>query len=289
MAQQRFHFPACEFSEWRIRARPSLDAHEVGFILANQVVDVLEQDSEWLRVRSGDVEGWMLAVVDGRRFLHPVRECTAAVDLAAVLEGAAQEVVALDGALVERGWCFVELAPYLRDAGAALLRATLKFFQASDAHKRSFHFPPRYGYVKAADRESFRLLTGEMATAALLPPEIAKETLHLSRIFDLLGAQIVDVLAQPVFGASLEQIGTQGKLPLLRDGAQGYGMLDVVAYCGSDAAPFHCGSDGGNHWPISPSASAPKIASVSACMPTSASEWPERPRPKGRDTPQSVT
>ena len=40
---------------------------------------------------------------------------------------------------------------------------------------------------------------------------------------------------------------------------------------------------------MSPSASAPKIASVSACMPTSASEWPTSPRSKGMATPQSVT
>ena len=45
-----------------------------------------------------------------------------------------------------------------------------------------------------------------------------------------------------------------------------------------DAAPFHCGSEGGKWAPISPSPQAPSSASVSACSATSASEWPTRPR-----------
>ena len=42
----------------------------------------------------------------------------------------------------------------------------------------------------------------------------------------------------------------------------------------SEEAPRHCGSLGGKCAPMSPSASAPRIASVSACSATSASEWP---------------
>ena len=42
----------------------------------------------------------------------------------------------------------------------------------------------------------------------------------------------------------------------------------------SDEAPRHCGSLGGKCAPMSPSASAPRIASISACRTTSASEWP---------------
>ena len=45
----------------------------------------------------------------------------------------------------------------------------------------------------------------------------------------------------------------------------------------SDAAPFHCGSLGGKCEPISPSASAPRMASTSACRPTSPSECARKP------------
>ena len=41
-----------------------------------------------------------------------------------------------------------------------------------------------------------------------------------------------------------------------------------------DEAPFHCGSLGGKCVPISPSPMAPRMASVSACIAASASEWP---------------
>ena len=46
----------------------------------------------------------------------------------------------------------------------------------------------------------------------------------------------------------------------------------------SEAAPFHLGSLGGKCEPISPSASAPRMASTSACRPTSPSEWARKPR-----------
>ena len=45
----------------------------------------------------------------------------------------------------------------------------------------------------------------------------------------------------------------------------------------SEDAPFHCGSLGGKCEPISPSASAPRMASTSACRPTSPSEWARKP------------
>ena len=50
----------------------------------------------------------------------------------------------------------------------------------------------------------------------------------------------------------------------------------------SDDAPRHCGSLGGKYIPISPSASAPSTASVSACSTTSPSEWASD-APLGRD------
>src|SRR5882762_6677450 len=56
----------------------------------------------------------------------------------------------------------------------------------------------------------------------------------------------------------------------------------------SDAAPFHLGSLGGKCEPISPSASAPRMASTSACRPTSPSEWARKPRLCGTRTPQSI-
>ena len=45
----------------------------------------------------------------------------------------------------------------------------------------------------------------------------------------------------------------------------------------SEGAPRHLASEGGKWWPMSPSPSAPRMASVSACMATSASEWPSSP------------
>ena len=54
-------------------------------------------------------------------------------------------------------------------------------------------------------------------------------------------------------------------------------------------APFHCGSLGGKCAPMSPSASAPRMASTSACSATSASECPVTPRECGMRTPPSMT
>ena len=54
-----------------------------------------------------------------------------------------------------------------------------------------------------------------------------------------------------------------------------------------EAAPRHCGSDGGKWSPMSPAPSAPSIASVSAWSATSASLWPARPRSCGISTPPS--
>ncbi len=54
-----------------------------------------------------------------------------------------------------------------------------------------------------------------------------------------------------------------------------------------EAAPRHCGSDGGKWSPISPAPSAPRIASVSAWRTTSASLWPVRPLSCGMRTPPS--
>ena len=89
----------------------------------------------------------------------------------------------------------------------------------------------------------------------------------------------------PIFGASQTSVQSRWLTAKPRPVARSTALRRKI----SEAAPFQAGSEGGNHWPMSPSASAPKIASVSACMPTSASEWPTRPRSKGIATPQSVT
>ena len=57
----------------------------------------------------------------------------------------------------------------------------------------------------------------------------------------------------------------------------------------SEEAPFHLGSLGGKCEPMSPSASAPRMASTSACRPTSPSEWARKPRVCGTRTPQIIT
>src|SRR6185312_5152285 len=56
-----------------------------------------------------------------------------------------------------------------------------------------------------------------------------------------------------------------------------------------EAEPFHCGSDGGKCVPISPAPQVASNASVSACRPTSASEWPDNFLSCGIVTPQSTT
>eukprot|EP01052_Picozoa_sp_SAG31_P007114 SAG31_NODE_335_length_17509_cov_7.127972_16_plen_113_part_00 len=63
------------------------------------------------------------------------------------------------------------------------------FFGTSLPHKKSYHFPPRYGYVDGKDRESFRLLTGELPARAFMPPELASAS-RVSQMLDLLAAQV---------------------------------------------------------------------------------------------------
>ena len=74
----------------------------------------------------------------------------------------------------------------------------------------------------------------------------------------------------PIFGRSQMMVTSRWAMlpPLARTSAA------ACARKRSDAAPRHCGSLGGKCMPISPAPSAPRIASVSACSPTSASEWP---------------
>ena len=57
----------------------------------------------------------------------------------------------------------------------------------------------------------------------------------------------------------------------------------------SEEAPFHFMSLGGKCEPMSPSASAPRMASTSACRPTSPSEWARKPLVCGTRTPQIIT
>ena len=57
----------------------------------------------------------------------------------------------------------------------------------------------------------------------------------------------------------------------------------------SDEAPRHCGSLGGKCTPMSPSARAPRRASVRACSTTSPSEWAATPRSWAMRTPPSQT
>jgi len=56
----------------------------------------------------------------------------------------------------------------------------------------------------------------------------------------------------------------------------------------AESAPRHCGSDGGKCSPISPAPIAPRMASVSACSPTSASECPIKPTIMRTLTPHSI-
>src|SRR4051812_13533681 len=56
-----------------------------------------------------------------------------------------------------------------------------------------------------------------------------------------------------------------------------------------ESAPFQRGSEGGKCVPISPAPMAPSSASVSACKPTSASEWPSKPCSCATATPHSMT
>ncbi len=54
-------------------------------------------------------------------------------------------------------------------------------------------------------------------------------------------------------------------------------------------APFHRGSVSGKCRPMSPRATAPRIASVMACASTSASEWPASPFSDGTVTPPRMS
>ena len=87
-------------------------------------------------------------------------------------------------------------------------------------------------------------------------------------------ARMVVAHAVPMFGRS--QIMVTSRLAMRPPRA----VTRSTAYFRkrSDDAPFHCGSLGGKCEPISPSASAPRMASTSACRPTSPSEWARKPR-----------
>ena len=55
------------------------------------------------------------------------------------------------------------------------------------------------------------------------------------------------------------------------------GRRPTVRSSSSESAPAKRGSVSGKCWPMSPSPAAPSSASITACVSTSASEWPARP------------
>src|SRR5437588_5476886 len=55
-------------------------------------------------------------------------------------------------------------------------------------------------------------------------------------------------------------------------------MFAAIASSSREEIPSYCGSPAGKCSPIVPRAAAPKRASMTACVSTSASEWPSRPR-----------
>eukprot|EP01052_Picozoa_sp_SAG31_P007115 SAG31_NODE_335_length_17509_cov_7.127972_17_plen_133_part_00 len=113
-----FQLPVCsEFSEWRIRSAPSLEAKEVGFVESGQRFEVLERSADWLRTRAG----WMLAAEGGRTFLQPVVGEHNSVQLEALLEHDAEALSTFDAALVQRGWCLLQMTDYVSSAAAQVV------------------------------------------------------------------------------------------------------------------------------------------------------------------------
>ena len=100
----------------------------------------------------------------------------------------------------------------------------------------------------------------------------------------------------PSIKEKLGLIAGNGKFPfLVLDAAHAGGYEVVVVAIKEEAFPeiedrgaasVHWLSLGGKCEPISPSASAPRMASTSACRPTSPSECARKPRLCGTRTPQ---
>mmetsp|Transcript_102330 Transcript_102330/g.177909 ORF Transcript_102330/g.177909 Transcript_102330/m.177909 type:complete len:648 (+) Transcript_102330:1-1944(+) len=74
---------ASGFTEWRIRARPHLDAPELACICLGDVVNVIAQEADWLHVtvEATSLQGWTLGVIDGRSCFQvvPATKCSWAV------------------------------------------------------------------------------------------------------------------------------------------------------------------------------------------------------------------
>lgn len=62
------------YTEWRIRQQPSLDAQEIDWIVAGDVVVVKAHLGDWLSVsvEHSGIEGWTLGVANGRQCFTPV-------------------------------------------------------------------------------------------------------------------------------------------------------------------------------------------------------------------------
>ena len=111
---------------------------------------------------------------------------------------------------------------------------------------------------------------------------------YAAQTFDEAGIEVLlvgDSASNNVFGNETSLPVTVDELiPLVR------AVTRSTAYFRkrSDAAPFHCGSLGGKCEPMSPSASAPRMASTKACRPTSPSKWARKPRVCGTRTPQII-
>jgi hypothetical protein len=122
-----------------------------------------------------------------------------------------------------------------------------------------------------------------LAVAAMLPAASEAEFFACCRLHrdardvhpgDLGNAERITSRIGPILGRS--QISVTSRLAMRPPRA----VTRSTAYFRkrSEAAPFHCASLGGKCEPISPSASAPRMASTSACRPTSPSEWARKPR-----------
>src|SRR5215472_6468764 len=122
-------------------------------------------------------------------------------------------------------------------------------------------------------KPSFSLVVAFTATREMLTPDIPAMR---ARIWSRSG---------PIFGRS--QIRVTSRLAIRPPRA----VTRSTAYFRnwSEEAPFHFMSLGGKCEPMSPSASAPRMASTSACRPTSPSEWARKPFVCGTCMPQIMT
>jgi len=143
-----------------------------------------------------------------------------AIPLDQLLSGDTPALKTFHQHLHSRGWSFIQLPAELHTAVDAVLNDLDTFWALPAEQQRSFNYG-RYGHVEKEHSRAFRLLTGHIAQAAVLPDELSSSVLALSSELDRIATGMMKTCAEPVFGISPDVA-----LPV----SSGWGMLDIAHY-----------------------------------------------------------